>query len=374
MKFNKKDVKYLVIFYFIFFLIIIALELVLRCVEIKSLDRRRLNSIFPGGIDMVEESHNFDPDTGIPLCVPDRELFWKMAPNRSGNFEVTKNVVTNSLGFRSPEFSARKPRGTYRIICLGDSATFGMCVRQDETVQALLQKHFRDTYPSRDMEVINTGVPGYTSQQGRVTAQQYLEKFKPDLITFAFGINDLTEAIMTQADWYRMNTNLSGRLIGFFHKSELYTLFEYLVISLRDKIISFLVDEQARAQRVPHRVPIADFEDNLKYVAELCKSKGVDLVIIREAVKKEPWLSDRLAKMDQQLEIMHRVAADNNAFVLDLWEVMENVQEAAPGKPDAYHPFFADHFHPNGKGNELIAAELFRKIQGVPSFKAFLRK
>ena len=32
----------------------------------------------------------------------------------------------NALGFRGPEIALRKPPGTCRIVCLGDSTTFGI--------------------------------------------------------------------------------------------------------------------------------------------------------------------------------------------------------------------------------------------------------
>src|SRR5580765_4844670 len=37
----------------------------------------------------------------------------------------TWEVKLNSQGFRNPEFSTNKPANTLRIVCLGDSWTFG---------------------------------------------------------------------------------------------------------------------------------------------------------------------------------------------------------------------------------------------------------
>jgi hypothetical protein len=47
---------------------------------------------------------------------------------------------TNSFGLRDVEFSLAKPEGTLRIVCLGDSVTYGAGVPFDETYEQQLER------------------------------------------------------------------------------------------------------------------------------------------------------------------------------------------------------------------------------------------
>src|SRR2546430_1564409 len=57
-----------------------------------------------------------------------------------GSEEFEMKVKINSLGMRDREYSVEKPKGTYRILVLGDSYTFGSGVQADETYAKLLEK------------------------------------------------------------------------------------------------------------------------------------------------------------------------------------------------------------------------------------------
>jgi lysophospholipase L1-like esterase len=108
---------------------------------------------------------------------------------RSGTFEID----VNSLGFRGEEISAAKPPGTFRIFALGESTTFGWKgVRTHrEAWPALLESKLRAAYPTRAIEVVNAGVPGWTSVQQRVNFMLRIAKLAPDAILVYHGNNDL---------------------------------------------------------------------------------------------------------------------------------------------------------------------------------------
>src|SRR5262249_26379077 len=63
----------------------------------------------------------------------------------------------NSKGFLGPEFSSKKPAGTFRIISMGDSCTFtnGVWAR---AYPALLQRSLTKDTSAERFEVINAGI------------------------------------------------------------------------------------------------------------------------------------------------------------------------------------------------------------------------
>jgi lysophospholipase L1-like esterase len=108
---------------------------------------------------------------------------------RSGPYEID----VNGLGFRGEEISAIKSPGTFRIFALGESTTFGWKgVRTHRQAwPALLEEKLRAAYPSRPIEVVNGGVPGWTSVHQRVNFVLRISKLAPDAILIYHGNNDL---------------------------------------------------------------------------------------------------------------------------------------------------------------------------------------
>ena len=92
----------------------------------------------------------------------DKDLGWANTPNyyEKDYFNPGVYVEINSQGFRSSRpFDARVPPNKLRIVCVGDSMTFGTGVDNDHTwCQQLASIDHR-------FEAINAGVPGYGVDQ-----------------------------------------------------------------------------------------------------------------------------------------------------------------------------------------------------------------
>lgn len=91
---------------------------------------------------------------------------------------------TSSMGFRSAELEA--PKSRFRILCIGDSVTFGWGVADDETYPALLQKEFPD------VEIINVGVPALKPEHVLSYVNIFIDEVQPDLVLLAMRPNWMT--------------------------------------------------------------------------------------------------------------------------------------------------------------------------------------
>jgi hypothetical protein len=95
-------------------------------------------------------------------------------------------VVVNSQGLRRErdlQFPKKKPR----ILCLGDSFTFGPYLANYDTYPGLLQQK----YP--DKEVINAGISGYTITDEVSLLKQRAKYCEPDIIILQVLDNDLSD-------------------------------------------------------------------------------------------------------------------------------------------------------------------------------------
>jgi lysophospholipase L1-like esterase len=99
-------------------------------------------------------------------------------------------VSNNRFGFRERDFAVPKPAGTYRIMILGDSLTWGAGLAVDERYTNLLESSLHKAFPSRSIEVLNFGISGGPTVVERNILRQFGEVVAPDLIVVGFCFND----------------------------------------------------------------------------------------------------------------------------------------------------------------------------------------
>lgn len=120
-------------------------------------------------------------------------------------------VSTNSLGTRGKEFKKEKEADSYRILCLGDSMTFGWGVQDDENYPFLLEEYLneyaRKEKIDKKFEVINAGfTDGITLDSFYVYLSKIGNGFEPDLIILdLFPYNDLSDLL--EMSWEKTDEN-----------------------------------------------------------------------------------------------------------------------------------------------------------------------
>lgn len=105
------------------------------------------------------------------------------------NFHRT-GLNINSEGFHQiNEVPVRRSPGSFRVICLGESTTFGTNDSSNYPMflEEILGKQSK-TYKLN--EVINAGVPGWVSDQLALRVQRQLAIFHPDAVILYVGWND----------------------------------------------------------------------------------------------------------------------------------------------------------------------------------------
>jgi lysophospholipase L1-like esterase len=120
----------------------------------------------------------------------ERGEFWRFQPGARWKTSVGNHpVVINSHGLRDREVGAKEP-GITRILVLGDSVTFGHGVAIDDTFVSQLEWL---AGKERGFEVLNAGIPGWSTRQQRIFYEDHSEALAPDLVLVGFVLNDVTE-------------------------------------------------------------------------------------------------------------------------------------------------------------------------------------
>ena len=148
---------------------------------------------------------------------PDR--VYELQPNARG-FAFNTFVEINSLGFRGPETSLDK-QDRYRIAVVGDSIAFGSAMPPQTSFPYLLQDRLRSA--CRPIEVLNFAVGGYDATQVVATVEDQVTQFNPDLVLWAYCINDITTHSNTleyfeRSIWFANSVFFRSHLIRYLFR------------------------------------------------------------------------------------------------------------------------------------------------------------
>ncbi len=267
----------------------------------------------------------------------------------------------NSLGYRGAEFSVEKPEGVFRIVVLGGSTTYTQKVEDDaRTFPAQLERVLVDRgYLS--IEVINAGVPGYSSWESLINLAFRVLDVSPDLAIVYHGTNDV-HARFVEPSYYR-GDNI-GRRSHWTPPSEPWWEHSALLRaiarrtglkggpglgSLTDGPASWYYGEDP-VQVLRQNKPIY-FQRNLENMIAIARAHDVRIMLATWAFS--PCFSDYASTPHYQLgfretnDVIRSVAASRNTPIYDFASEMPT---------DTV--YWVDGRHLNAKG-AFLKAELF---------------
>jgi lysophospholipase L1-like esterase len=130
------------------------------------------------------------------LWAPDANLGFRLTPGFRGT-EVSQEfrvpIAINSRGLRDRELAPAKPRGTVRILVIGDSFTYGSGVAGEETYPKRLERLLVGQ-AGVTVEVINAGVSGYGTVHEAAFLRAEGWSYEPDILVLqVFPQNDLDD-------------------------------------------------------------------------------------------------------------------------------------------------------------------------------------
>jgi hypothetical protein len=147
-------------------------------------------------------------------------------------------VRINNLGFRDrQDYDLAKPPGTFRILVLGDSVTFGHGSHFETTYPYLLEQRLEEWRPSTNWQVWNLGVPGYNTRQELRYLQEVGATFEPDLVIVGFYPNDFdgNDTVPTPTAARRLSSGVQRLMQRHLYSYEFY---KRAFLTLRWKLLT----------------------------------------------------------------------------------------------------------------------------------------
>ncbi len=301
--------------------------------------------------------HDFGPVPpwvdGLRILEPDRDLIWHARPKvhrryidvfspvdqeadrtrlirqflprvpRSLRANPVWEITLNRAGYRDRDFKAKAP-GVFRVVCMGDSWTFGANVGPEECYPARLRALLAAEAPAGRFEVLNLGVLGYTSFQGRVLMTHTVLGLDPDLVVIGYGMNDGDVAGYRDKDmpaYSGMTPPLKKRVLAVAEKIEIVKLLKYAAVALTYHPKTMAEHIQAKAAAAPGaktadeyaalaewtRVSLDDYAANLTTMLDAAEGRRIPVVL----------MFNELWEASPYRDAIGRVAAERGVLLVD---------------------------------------------------------
>lgn len=281
--------------------------------------------------------------TSAKLHVPDPVVGYRLLPG--GELD---GIHVNSLGLRGAEVSEEKPAHTIRVLCIGDSITWGQAASADAaTYPAQLERELtRRDRGVAHFEVLNGGVGGYGSLQCVHRLREYLTRTHPDEVLVCAGWNDVTFA--GWRGWHRD--------LNWVTTPDVWTLRESFLLDLaRERFTSIappLNPESVELYREDAEEMIRDAHSAGAGVAFLDLPTVFGPVLTADVIRKAAingFVPGDRERFLAYRDVWRRVAADEGVPFL-----ATGLDYEVPDK----EPLLVDVCHPNDAGYERMAQAL----------------
>lgn len=286
-----------------------------------------------------------------PRWERDSYLLYKPKPNYISD---DGSLKINSIGFRGEEFSIKKNKDIDRIVCMGDSCTFGFEIKWTSYPNEL-QKLLNNNPKKRNYEVINAGIPDYSSYQGLKLLKIRILKLHPDIIIISYGWNDL------RTTWQLPDKKQEINPYWFFidkllNKSRVYQAMNKSINSLKMEIMK----NKKPNRKLAHRVSPSDFKKNLESMIRLARSSGIKVFLLTQPPRElQKPIADfiKIILKDRSLynNIIRTVSLQLQVPLIDIEAAFKDRKNEK-----LFDDSKRDIIHPNLAGQKLTAYEIYK--------------
>ncbi len=288
-------------------------------------------------------------------------FLWELSPGTHREFGVSVSI--NSVGLRGPE-PGEKSRP--RVMAVGDSSIYGFGVADSEVFTARLGAPLQ-------ADVINAGVPGYSTFQTLNLLDARALALEPDLLLIGNLWSDNSFDTFVDRDLLAAYTGWTlsptQRVRSVLERS---SGFRWLDWGLRVR------GHAVEATRVgwtvgrggdpmgKRRVGIEDYAANLDAMVERLRDRGGSVVFVLLANREDILHGEPLPAWEPYRSVMRETAARWGAPTVD-------VPAAFVASGLDVDALFLDLMHPSAVGHQLLAEAVLSTLGGWPQTPIVLR-
>lgn len=288
---------------------------------------------------------------GSPLLYEKTGYGYRVKPDQSlsrfGNW-----LYYNRQGLRSEAMADFPLPGKMRILCVGDSITFGGAeTTQQLTYPYLLEKMLNSHSPVERYEVFNASAGGWAmeNEEGWLAEHGiYSSRF----VVLQVASHDLFQAVA--------DSRIVGTHPAFPERAPWFALQELLIRYILPRVWHHL--RLRDPGEVLHQRTSADITRtlaSLRRIASMVRSQGADLVVM--LVEQPPGIEPQDELMQQAKKMLQTQLVADGISLLRPGEAMKQAGGAL---------LFRDGLHPNVEGNHILAQTVVTEIRRIAAADA----
>ncbi len=224
---------------------------------------------------------SLDDREPLELYEPDGSRLWRLRAGKSFrgiNYhhapqgeQQSIEITINARGYRGPLISETADSNqVHRALCLGDSNFFGYPLDDRHTFPAALERQLNGSVAKEKWSVINAGIPGYSSMQGRRWYDDEFAENHFDWLLISYVNNDAW--LQPHSDRSLVESHeiasLSNPAAQWILKAQFPRLLQ-----------SWLRSSSTENARSP-RVPLDEFQANYSYLIQQARDRRCRVLIL----------------------------------------------------------------------------------------------
>lgn len=284
-------------------------------------------------------------------------------PGFEGRWDSTWYDI-DARGFRGSTPDPTMETGELRLVCVGDSCTFGKGVLEEDSWPRQLETKLREA--SEDSKVYNLGINGAHGAVYEALLEEHLGDLAPHAVVVGYNINDFPNALQAiDAAVFQergLRRIFSQDVRDAFGRSALYRKVRAIYYDLqkeRDLAASEEIAKQAASNGIDEGVWERE-RGYLERMRDLCAAEGAPLVVFLFPYESQVLL----ANYDRgPIERMATLCGDLGVPFVDLAEEFREVARAGEESRSLFIP--GDRYHPNAEGYAIVADKVVDELRAL---------
>ena len=260
--------------------------------------------------------------------------------------------------------------GNLRVLCLGDSNTYGLWLdqREEEAYPQQLEALWNERIAAPKLEVLNLGFPGTNSSRLVRDLPRLLETFDPDIVVVMVGVNDFWTMPFPIDEAQESRPQKS-----FLERHSLVYRFYHLIRRARvaDKLEIVLDKNGSLAHGARHKARVGDLEFDQGFVTAAPGLQGDSVALeanLRRLIEQARAAETPIYLMSYPTttnfytsasEAISAVALETGAPLIDLAAIFEPLCPTVDC-PDMLY----EDGHPKASGYRIVAEAIMKQRDG----------
>jgi lysophospholipase L1-like esterase len=280
---------------------------------------------------------------GNPVLYETSSVYgYRAIPNQNVR-RFGNRIFYNAQGLRSEPISPNPVPGTVRVLCIGDSITFGGAQTDQAKTYPYQLQELLNREGSKTFEVLNASAGGWAIEN----EEAYLRQkgiYRSKIVVLELGSHDLFQP--------KASGEIVGKSVNFPKKNPLFALEEGFYRYFIPRFLPDLQVGEANLQSAPTEKDLNRNMATFVRIANLVKARKAQLIVI--LVEQPDELEPKSALANFSKKVIANQARDLNIPYKNL---QEDFRLAGNNK------LFRDGLHPNAAGNKVMAEAVAKLIQ-----------